>query len=204
MSRLLNNMRLKFIPKLFNNKVHIPKMKLMLYSSASALAATGFCISSLSLNNTTMAAAEYGQVQSRSVEQHFHLLEMLGELAPIIDAPTMLTAFLNELKTSSNGSDPLFSSEFVRGLFMDSGIVDEELIKHLIDIMDWNKNGKLTKYEVAALFTLFNVGTDVERYKFLFNCLDLDQSGSVYKDEFREILTCLLEAKYHIYGLENQ
>lgn len=69
--------------------------------------------------------------------------------------------------------------------------------------MDWNHNGKLTKYEVAALFTLFNVGTDVERYKFLFECLDLDQSGNVKKDEFREILTCLLEAKYHIYGLQN-
>jgi Ca2+-binding EF-hand superfamily protein len=173
----------------------------MLYSSAAGgLAAAGFCISSLSSNNTIMA--EYGHLHS--VEEHFHLLQTLRELAPKIDATKMLTEFLDELKMSSKETDHLFSSEFVRGLFIDSGVVDEELTKHLIDIMDWNNNGKLTKYEVAALITLFNVGTDVERYKFLFNCLDLDQSGSVYKDEFREILTCLLEAKYHIYGLENE
>eukprot|EP00483_Globobulimina_turgida_P007470 UN07484 len=188
MSRLLNNIRLNMFPKLKLNRVSVPKMKLMLYSSG-ALAATGFCISSLSLNNTIMA--EYSNF--RTVEEHFHLLQTLRELAPIIDAKKMLTGFLDEL--SSQEPADLFSSEFVTGLFIDSGIVDEELIKHLIDIMDWNNNGKLTKYEVAALFTLFNVGTEVERFKFLFNCLDLDQSGSVYKDEFREIINLFIGGK---------
>eukprot|EP01083_Nonionella_stella_P209564 759538_1 len=187
MSRLFNRLRLS----------SIPKTKLLLYSSG-ALFTTAFCASSISSLNTTIMA-EYAHYDS--VEEHFHLLQTLQKLAPKIDATTMLNEFLSELQSSASNDE--FSAEFVKRLFRESGIQDAELTQHLIDIMDWNHNGKLTKYEVAALFTLFNVGTDVERYKFLFNCLDLDRSGTVYKDEFRQILTCLLEAKYHIYGLKN-
>mmetsp|Transcript_73584 Transcript_73584/g.66219 ORF Transcript_73584/g.66219 Transcript_73584/m.66219 type:complete len:288 (+) Transcript_73584:81-944(+) len=170
--------------------------KIVLYSSG-ILFATSFCASSIALNTTIMA---YPQID---VASHFHLLESLRELAPVIDAPGMLNQFLSALK-AENSVDGLFDCQFVKKLFIESGIADDALIDHLINIVDWNENGKLTKYEVAALFTLFNVGTDVERYQFLFQCLDLDQSGTVKKDEFREILTCLLEAKYHIYGLSNE
>jgi len=138
------------------------------------------------------------------VKSHFHLLESMRELAPVIDAPKMLDQFLAALKADKTDEDGLFDAKFVRKLFVESGIDDGALIDHLINIVDWNENEKLTKYEIAALFTLFNVGTDVERYQFLFHCLDLDQSGTVYKEEFKEILTCLIEAKYHIYGLLNE
>ena len=46
--------------------------------------------------------------------------------------------------------------------------------------MDWNNNGKLEPAELAATFTLFNVGSEITRYKFLFHCLDLDESKSVW------------------------
>ena len=45
--------------------------------------------------------------------------------------------------------------------------------------MDWNNNGKLEPAELAATFTLFQVGPEITRYKFLFHCLDLDESKSV-------------------------
>ena len=45
--------------------------------------------------------------------------------------------------------------------------------------MDWNSNGRLEPAELAATFTLFQVGTELQRYKFLFHCLDLDESRTV-------------------------
>jgi len=179
----------------------ISKSKLYIYGSGAVLT-TGFCVSSVALNTTIIAEQAHPHTHLETIEDHFHLLEKLRELAPRIDAAGMLHEFLDSLKMAQT-EEGLFDADYVRSLFTGSGIADHQLIEQLIEIMDWNENGKLTKYEVAALFTLFNVGSDVERYKFLFECLDLNQSGTVYKDEFRQILTCLLEAKYHIYGLEN-
>ena len=42
-----------------------------------------------------------------------------------------------------------------------------------------NNNGKIEHAKLAATFTLFNVGSEITRYKFLFHCLDLDESKSV-------------------------
>eukprot|EP01084_Bolivina_argentea_P303033 523137_1 len=195
--------------KSFTNKMKLNRLfpaartngKYMLYSSGALLTA-GFCISSLSHthnnNNSVMAF-----MIEDELPDHFHLLDTLQDLAPKIDAETMLGGFLNEKKSQDLGEDTLFTADFVKKLFKESGIDDDAVIENLIHIMDWDNNDRLTQYEVAALFTLFNVGSDEERYKFLFKCLDLNESGSVQKDEFREILTSLLEAKYHLFGLEN-
>ena len=67
------------------------------------------------------------------ISQHFHLVHSLRELAPIIDAPAMLNEFLSALKAQES-PDGLFDAMFVRKLFVESGIADNELIDHLIKL----------------------------------------------------------------------
>jgi Ca2+-binding EF-hand superfamily protein len=134
------------------------------------------------------------------VLDYFHLLDTLRDLAPKIDAKKMLKLFLKEFNTE--GHDHV-TEEFVIDLFGKVGIDSPEVAQHLFQLFDWNGNGKLEPPELAAAFTLFQVGTPLERYRFLFHCLDLDQSKSVDKQEFRAFLTVLLEAKYRLSGLSH-
>lgn len=73
------------------------------------------------------------QTQSPSIEDHFHLLEHLRQLAPEIDASKMLKKFLDLLRREQS-KDGLFSAEFVKKLFNDSGIADKEVTDHLIKL----------------------------------------------------------------------
>eukprot|EP00484_Ammonia_sp_Unknown_P014813 CAMPEP_0197073418 /NCGR_PEP_ID=MMETSP1384-20130603/210598_1 /TAXON_ID=29189 /ORGANISM="Ammonia sp." /LENGTH=287 /DNA_ID=CAMNT_0042512255 /DNA_START=36 /DNA_END=899 /DNA_ORIENTATION=+ len=198
MASFFQRLQMRVCPNIRNVLKKPMPLRVPMRYSFVVLVTGGFCASTMAVNTSNIMAKTHP-----NIEEHFHLLETLRDLAPKIDAPRMLHQFLRELKREQS-SDGSFSSQFVSELFSNSGIADKELTNHLINIMDWNNNGRLTKYEVAALFTLFNVGSDDERYKFLFECLDLDQSGFVNQNEFREILVCLLEAKYHIYGMENE
>eukprot|EP01083_Nonionella_stella_P030741 84224_1 len=129
------------------------------------------------------------------------LLTHLRELAPVIEASKMLKLFLKEFNTP--GGYTHVTEDFVVELFQKCGIEDAEIGAHLFKLMDWNHNGRLEPAELAATFTLFQVGSDVQRFKFLFRCLDLDRSRTVDKQEFRAFVTALLEAKYRLSGLKN-
>jgi len=126
------------------------------------------------------------------------LLDSLIRLAPLIDH----TILLNEFKEAVNSSRKVvIDEEFVKKLFLDCGIKDEDVAIGVFHVMDWNGNGRLDPVELASTFTLFNVGTLKERYEFLFRCIDLDDSNTVDKTEFRNFLTSLLETQYHLKGL---
>jgi len=133
-------------------------------------------------------------------EENIELLNRLRQLAPVIDAKKMLKLFIREFK--KHGHEHV-TEDFVVDLFTRSGIDDPAVAQHLFKLMDWNNNGRLDPAELAATFTLFQVGKPVTRYKFLFRCLDLDESQTVDKNEFRAFLTALLEAKYRLSGLKN-
>lgn len=70
--------------------------------------------------------------------------------------------------------------------------------------MDWNGNGLLEPHEVSAVLTLLQSGTEKEKYEFLFYCIDLDHSGKVDKQEMRQMVRALLQARYHIHGLSDR
>lgn len=104
--------------------------KIVLYSSG-ILFATSFAASTMALNTTIMA---YSTVD---IESHFHLLESLRELAPVIDAPKMLNEFLSALKAHKTDENGLFDAQFVKKLFVESGIADDTLIDHLIKLKSY-------------------------------------------------------------------
>lgn len=161
---------------------------------------SGLCLSySLLFSNVALCQTELKEFN----EDSFNLLTELRTLAKEIDANQMLNLFLNKQSENKQLDRKEFSKEFVRELFVESGVTDEEVVENLFNIMDWNNNSKLTTYELVAAFTLFNVGSDLERYQFLFNCLDLHHSGTINKGEFRYVLRCLLEAKFHLCGIKN-
>lgn len=133
---------------------------------------------------------------------HTELLNTLSLLAPVIDAPSMLEEFVTMMaKQIEQTNDTHVSLDQLTALFRNCGVEDDAIAGSIFRIMDWDNNGYLDQAEVAAVLTLFHVGADTERFRFLFKCLDLDGGGSVDKDEFRRMLTALLDAKYHLHGL---
>ena len=58
--------------------------------------------------------------------------------------------------------------------------------------MDTTGDGRLQPHELAAVFTLFQVGKDKDRFTFLFHCLDLDGSGKVNQKYTQKNLCVIL------------
>eukprot|EP01084_Bolivina_argentea_P284260 487124_1 len=157
-------------------------------------------IATATFGTSYLLSTTFNKAQCYTQDSHVFLLNQLRELAPQIDAKRLLKLFLKEFNQEGHNH---VTEDFVVELFSKVGIEDEEIASHLFRLMDWDNNGKLDPAELAATFTLFQVGSEIQRYKFLFHCLDLDESRTVDKQEFRSFLTALLEAKYRLSGLQN-
>jgi len=102
---------------------------------------------------------------------------------------------LREKRTSINEND-------ISIMLMDTGFKDDELISHLSGIIA----AKLKNNESRELMTLFDQDNNqtgrerTQRYKFLFECLDLNKDGIINPDNFISIMTDFLEARFSMIG----
>eukprot|EP01083_Nonionella_stella_P198254 728045_1 len=202
----LNRLISRFIPRIMIRPRIYPirtlNRSMAKYWMYSGLVTSAFGVSYMlsSQRHTANATSGYVNYTDQTKQKNVNLLNSLRDLAPQIDAKKLLKLFRKEFL--QEGRDHV-TEQFVTELFDKCGIHDPEIAKNLFRLMDWNNNGKLEPVELAATFTLFQVGNETQRYKFLFMCLDLDMSRTVDKTEFRSFVTALLEAKYRLQGLKN-
>eukprot|EP01084_Bolivina_argentea_P189381 325676_1 len=147
----------------------------------------------LSKHRNALCAASVHPHDSKS----FNLLNKVRTLAPSVDANKML----RQLQQVYIKNEEV-TQDFVIELFQQCGVSDARIARELFRILDWNADGKIKPEEIACCFTLFQTGTKVDRYRFLFSCIDLNNSKAVKKEEFRTFCATMLEMKYRLTGIK--
>eukprot|EP01084_Bolivina_argentea_P229391 387183_1 len=132
------------------------------------------------------------------IDDHFHLQSAIRETKKMVSANKMLDIFKSMYMSGES-----ITQAFLVEMFYTAGIEDKRVAEHLFQMMDSNRDGILQPSEIMAVLTMFQIGRPIQRFKFLFRCLDLDGGGTVDKSEFRATLTAVLEAKYHLGGLND-
>eukprot|EP00483_Globobulimina_turgida_P001644 UN01646 len=201
--RLINMVRSRLIrpAQLTQLKLVLPKFQSGV-QMASFIACTGIMTATFGIG--TKPKSKLNSNWSAACQSHsysnddFKLAESINIAKQKISAHFMLDLFRRMYKS---GGD--ITLDFMRQVFETVGIEDDRIAPHLFAIMDRNHDGILQHNEIMVVFSLFSCGSDTQRFKFLFRCLDLDGNGTVDKHEFRATLSALLEAQYHLSGLHD-
>eukprot|EP01083_Nonionella_stella_P020522 56913_1 len=129
----------------------------------------------------------------------YSILNTLRVLAPDVNANRMLSIFQDVLYSRGENEVTL---EFVIELFQRCGVTDDRIARELFRILDLYAECKIAPEKLACCFTLFQTGSKVDRYRFMFKCIDLQHSNKVNKEQFREFYEMMLEMKYRLRGIE--
>eukprot|EP01083_Nonionella_stella_P116170 345017_1 len=197
-----------------------PYLHNVAYGGLITIAFGTSCILSTTDRNALCACGSIYPTWHVTQSKFYNILKTLRILAPDVNANRMLDTFKQAF---TRGEDEV-GLDFAIKLFQRSSVTDDRIaralfrivscilhiFKHLMTAcfscdyaqLDSNKNGHIKAEEMACCFTLFQTGSKVDRYQFMFDCMDFEHSSTVNKEQFRQFYATMLELQYGLRGLD--
>eukprot|EP01083_Nonionella_stella_P053455 141411_1 len=175
-----------------------PYLHNVAYGGLITIAFGTSCILSTTDRNALCACGSIYPTWHVTQSKFYNILKTLRILAPDVNANRMLDTFKQAF---TRGEDEV-GLDFAIKLFQRSSVTDDRIARALFRILDSNKNGHIKAEEMACCFTLFQTGSKVDRYQFMFDCMDLEHSSTVNKEQFRQFYATMLELQYGLRGLD--